>query len=95
MDALYEQAWSVDENSGKWEKSCQYQYLRGSQGGSEAKPAACIVDKASRGKCTIADLFFEYVTVKGIFEPMSKFTQHYSCEEFVAPMNQSRNPDKK
>ena len=26
---------------------------------------------------------------------MSKFTQHYACEEFVAPMNQSRNSNKK
>ena len=36
--------------------------------------------KHQGGGCTIADLFFEYATVKGIFEPMSKFTQHYACE---------------
>ena len=94
MDALYDphrvlhRAWSDDEKAGKWDSSRQYQYIGVSQGGSEARSAVPIVDKASRGKCTIADLFFEYATVKGIFEPMSKFTQHYSYEEFVAPMNQ-------
>ena len=70
-------AWSADEKTGKWEPSRQYQYFGGSQGGYEAKPDASIVDKASRGKCNIYDLFFEYATVKGIFEPMIKFTQHY------------------
>ena len=45
--------------------------------------------------CTISDLFFEYAKVKGIFEPMSKSTEHYACEEFVTPMNQSRNSNKK
>ena len=100
MDDLYEphrvvhKAWSAGEKAGKWESSRRYQYLGGSQGGSEAKPAAHIVDKASRVKCTIADLFFEYATFKGIFETMVKFTQHYACEEFVAPMNQSRNSNK-
>ena len=94
MDDLYDphrvvhRSWSADEKSGKWETSRQYQYIGGSQGGSEAKPAARILDKASRGDCTIAECFFEYSTVKGIFEPMSKFTQHYACEELFAPTNQ-------
>ena len=94
LDALYEphrvvhKAWSSDEKAGKWDPSRQYQYLGESQGGSEAKPAARIVDKASRGKYNIANFLFEYATVKGISEPMIKFTQNYACEEFVAPMNQ-------
>ena len=82
-------AWSADEKAGKQEPSRQYQYLGGSEGGSESKPTARIVDKTSRGDCTISDLFFEYTTVKGILEPMSKFTQHYAYEGFVTPMNQS------
>ena len=55
MDALYEphsvvqKAWSADKKARKWEPSRQYQYFGGSQGGSEAKPAARILDKASRG----------------------------------------------
>ena len=55
MYALYDphrvvhKSWGADEKAGKWEPSCQYQYIGGSQGISEAKPAACIVDKSSRG----------------------------------------------
>ena len=37
--------------------------------------------------CSIVDLFLEYVTVKDVFEPMGRFTQHYACEEDVAPIN--------
>ena len=83
MDAFYEPhkvvytSWSADKKAVKWEPSRQYQYLEGSQGGSESNPAACIMDKSSKGKCTIANLFSEYATVKGIFEPMSKFNQYY------------------
>ena len=97
MDALYDphwvvhKAWSAGEKAGKWDPSRQYQYIGGSQGGSKSKPAARILDKSLRGKCTIAYLFFEYSIDKGILGPMSKFTQHYACEEFVALMNQSRN----
>ena len=64
MYALYDphrvvhKSWGADEKAGKWEPSCQYQYIGGSQGISEAKPAACIVDKSSRGECTISGLLF-------------------------------------
>ena len=101
MDALYEphrvvhKSCSAEEKAGIWEPSCQYQYLGGSQGRSEAKPAVRIVDKSPRGKCTIDDLFFEYSTAKGIFEPMSKLNQYYACEEFFAPVNQSWDSNKK
>jgi len=100
MNALYEpvrkarHAWSADDKAESWEPRRQYQYLGGSQGGSEASPSARMIDMASRQKCSIADIFLEYVTLKDVFEPMSKFTQYYACEEFVANSNSNR-PDMK
>ena len=79
MDVVHK-AWSEDEKAGKLDPSCQYQCLGGSQGQCEAKPADRIVDKVSREECTITNLLFKYSTVKGKFEPMSKFTQDYACD---------------
>ena len=95
MDAQYEPQWNThknwqsDEKAGIWKPACNHQYLGGSQGGSDTKPAACLVDMATRKEnpCLIADLFIEYVTVKDVFELMGRFTQHYACEEDVAPIN--------
>ena len=30
------------------------------------------------------DIFLEYVTLKDIFEPVSKYTQYYACKEYVS-----------
>lgn len=35
------------------------------------------------------------MTVHDIFELISKYTQHYACEEFVAPDNQMESSKKK
>ena len=93
LDAAYEpqrevhKAWSADNKAGSWKPSPHHRYLGGSQGGSDAKPSGKLVDMAIQNKCSIVDLFLEYATIKDIFQPMSKFTQYYACEEFVAPYN--------
>ena len=99
MQAIYEpkravhEAWSSDNKAEAWKPSRDHVFLGGSQGGSDARPSPKLVRMASRG-CSIVDLFFEYVTINDIWEPMAKFTQHYACEEFVATSVNGRKKSK-
>ena len=81
--------WKANDEAESWEPSRQHTYLGGSQGGTEASPAAHMLETA-RKDCTITNLFLKYATVNKIFKPMAKFTQYYACEEWVAPAVSSR-----
>ena len=101
MDALFEpirkvhNMWRSDDKAEDWVPQRQYQYLGGSQGGTEASPSARMIDMASRQKCSIVEIFLEYVTLKDVFEPMSKFTQYYANEELVTDSKSNSNDTKK
>ena len=101
MDALYEPTrkvhnmWISEDKAEHWVPQRQYQYLGGSQGGTEANPSARMIDMASRQKCSIVEILLEYITLKDVFGPMSKYTQYYACEKFVANSKSNGNDTKK
>ena len=63
MDALFEPTrkvhnmWKSDDKAEDWVPQRQYQYLGGSQGGTEASPSARMIDMASTQKCSIVEIF--------------------------------------
>ena len=80
---LYKKHGMLMINTKCWTPSRQYQYLGRSSGRAEAGPNRKLMHMASIEKCFTSDLFFKYVTLLEIFEPMIDFTQHYACEEIV------------